>query len=111
LSSSAFDVHKVAKGIQRFGSPWKLTVLAYLGEKPLRFNEILRLGEAAGLNARTLSRVLKALALQGLVNREVIGTQPIAVQYTLTAKGGRIGALLARFQDLESDVDLRDVQL
>jgi len=86
-------------------------VLAYLGEKPLRFNEILRLGETAGLNARTLSRVLKALALQGLVNREVIGTQPIAVQYTLTAKGRRIGSILTGFQDLESDVDLRDVQL
>ena len=104
-------MQKVAKGIQRFGSPWKLTVLAYLGEKPLRFNEILRLGEANGLTARTLSRVLRALAAQGLVNREVFATRPVAVQYTLTEKGQRIGSVLAGFLNLESDPVLRDVQL
>jgi DNA-binding HxlR family transcriptional regulator len=104
-------VRKVARGIQRFGSPWKLTVLAYLGERPLRFNEILRLGDGDGLNARTLSRVLRALASQGLVNRDVIGTQPVAVQYALTEKGRRLGGLLTGFQDLESDPNLRGVQL
>lgn len=108
---STLDLRKVARGIQRFGSPWKLTVLAYLSERPLRFNELLRLGEADGLNARTLSRVLRSLSTQGLVNRDVIGTQPVAVQYTSTEKGRRIGQLLGGFQDLESDPDLRDVQL
>ena len=108
---SAPDVRKIARGIQRFGSPWKLTVLAYLGERPLRFNEILRSGEADGLNARTLSRVLRDLTLQGLVNRDVLGTQPIAVQYTLTERGKRIGSLLSAFQNLELDRDLREVQL
>ncbi len=104
-------MRKVARGIQRFASPWKLTVLAYLDREPLRFNEILRLGEGNGLNARTLSRVLRALADQGLVNREVIGTQPVAVQYTLTERGLRLGRLLAGFGNLESDPDLRDVHL
>jgi DNA-binding HxlR family transcriptional regulator len=99
------------RGIQRFGSPWKLTVLAYLGERPLRFNEILRFGEVDGLNARTLSRVLKALAGQGLVSREVIGTQPVAIQYSLTETGRRLRRLHAEFQDLESDPSLRQVQL
>jgi DNA-binding HxlR family transcriptional regulator len=107
---SAPDPRKVARGILRFGSPWKLTVLAYLGERPLRFNEILRFGEGDGLNARTLSRVLKTLAVQGLVNREVIGTQPIAVQYSLTEIGRRMGRLLAEFQNLEGEPSLRDVQ-
>lgn len=108
---SAPDVRKTVQGIQRFGSPWKLTVLAYLGDKPLRFNEILRFGEEDGLNARTLSRVLKALAAQDLVIREVIGTQPIAIQYSLTEMGRRLGPLMARFQDLQSDTLLRGVQL
>lgn len=111
MSVPAPDVRRVARGIQRFGSPWKLTTLAYLGAKPLRFNEILRLGEEDGLNARTLSRVLKTLAEIGLVNREVIGTQPIAIQYTRTEKGDRIGRVLVGFQGLELDPDLRDVHL
>jgi len=104
-------VRTVSRGIRRFGSPWKLTVLAYLGERPLRFNEILRLGEGDGLNARTLSRVLKALAESGLVNREVIGTQPVAVQYSLTERGARFRALLDAFGDLEADPTLRDLEL
>jgi DNA-binding HxlR family transcriptional regulator len=108
---SAPDLRKIVRGIQRFGSPWKLTVLAYLGDKPLRFNEILRLGEDDGLNARTLSRVLKALAEQGLVNREVIGTQPVAVQYALTPAGRRIGDLLRAFHEADADPALKDVQL
>lgn len=108
---SSPDVRKVVQGIQRFGSPWKLTVLAYLGDKALRFNEILRFGEGDGLNARTLSRVLKVLAAQNLVIREVIGTQPIAVQYSLSEMGRRMGPLLARFQELQSDDLLRNVHL
>lgn len=69
------------------------------------------MGEKNGLNARTLSRTLKALADQGLVNREVIETQPVAVQYALTEKGARVGHLLAGFQELEEDPSLKDVQL
>lgn len=102
---------RIARGIQRFGSPWKLTVLAYLLGPPLRFNEILRMGEADGLNARTLSRTLRALADQGLVNREVIGTQPVAVQYSLTEKGQHLRRLLAAFAESGEDAALRDVQL
>jgi DNA-binding HxlR family transcriptional regulator len=105
------DVRETLQGIQRFASPWKLTVLAILGGKPLRFNEILRIGEDSGLNARTLSRVLKALAAQGLVVREVIGTQPMAVQYTLSELGRRMSSLLVQFQELQADGLLRNVRL
>ena len=111
MSPPARDARKIGKGIQRFGSPWKLTVLAYLGADPLRFNEILRPGEADGLNARTLSRVLNHLAGAGLVNGEVIGTQPVAVQYSLTAKGARLGRLLDAYGDLEADPELKDLDL
>lgn len=86
-------------------------ILAYLGDKPLRFNEILRFGEVDGLNARTLSRALKALAGQGLVNREVLGTGPIAVQYRLTERGRRFGRLLAEFQRLDSDPSVEGIDL
>lgn len=109
--SAPQDARKIARGIQRFASPWKLTLLAYLLERPLRFNEILRMGEEDGLSARTLSRTLKALADQGLVNREVIETQPFAVRYGLTEKGLRVGRLLVGFRELDEDPSLRDVQL
>jgi len=45
------------------------------------------------------------------VNREVIGTQPVAVQYSLTERGARFRALLDAFGDLEADPTLRDLEL
>lgn len=109
MSVPPSDIRRIARGIQRFGSPWKLTILAYLGDKPLRFNEILRFGEEDGLNARTLSRALKALAGHGLVNREVMGTEPIAVQYTLTERGRKFGRLLDEFQFLDGDSSVQGI--
>lgn len=111
MSVPARDPRKIARGIRRFGSPWKLTVLAYLDEKPLRFNDILRMGEEDGLNARTLSRVLKALEGEGFVHREVLPTRPLAVEYSRTGKGQRLARILDGFRDLEDDPELRDVQL
>lgn len=111
MSAPPPDPHGIARSIQRFGSPWKLTVLAYLLERPLRFNEILRMGERDGLNARTLSRTLKALVDRGLVTREILETQSLAVQYSITEMGARLGHLLAAFADLEADPGLRDLEL
>lgn len=111
MSQLPRDLHTVTKGIQRFGSPWKLTVLAYLLERPMRSSEILRVGEGDGLNSRTLSRALKGLADQGLVNRSVIGTHPVAVRYSVTEKGTGLGRLLAGFADANANPDLRDVGL
>lgn len=44
------------------------------------------------------------------MNREVNGTQPVAVQYALTDKGRQLGQLLSGFQVVESDPTLFDMQ-
>jgi DNA-binding HxlR family transcriptional regulator len=73
------EICSLVRGIKRAGSPWNLIVAAYLLDRPLRFNEILRLGKADELNARTLSRVLRNMAEEGLVKRKVVNIQPFAV--------------------------------
>jgi|HubBroStandDraft_1064217.scaffolds.fasta_scaffold00084_7 DNA-binding HxlR family transcriptional regulator len=52
---------------------------------PMRFHELQRTG--MGVDAKTLSRVLKYLVNEEIVRREVLTTQPIAVRYSLTEKG------------------------
>jgi len=95
------------RGIKKAGSPWHLIVAAYLLDGPRRFNEILQLGRADSLNARTLSRALKGLASQGLVKREILATQPFAVEYSLTARGGRLHKLLEAYRELDELVLVR----
>jgi DNA-binding HxlR family transcriptional regulator len=54
----------------------------------LRFTGILDV--AKGLDPKSLSRVLKYLASEEIVRRDVLSTQPVAVQYSLTEKGRQL---------------------
>lgn len=74
------------------GNQWRLIVVRYLLEGPMRFNEILKI--ACGVDPKTLSRVLKYLTKQKIVRREVVGVEPFRVQYVLTEKGEQIGPIM-----------------
>lgn len=95
------EVCSLVRGIKRVGSSWNLIVAAYLLDGPRRFNQILQMGRSDSLSARTLSRVLKSLVEGGFVKRSVIGTQPFAVEYSLTAQGQKLGTLLEAYRDLD----------
>jgi len=97
-------VCSLVRGIKEVGSLWNLVVAAYLMDGPKRFNQILRMGESEGkdaLNSRTLSRALKHLARTGFVERRVLGTQPVAVEYVLTEHGQKLKPLLEAYSALD----------
>jgi len=73
---------------RKIGNQWRLIVIRYLLERPMRFNELLT--AACEIDTKTLSRVLKYLASEKIVQREVLGTQPFTVRYALTDKGEQI---------------------
>src|SRR6267378_3286504 len=77
---------------RKIGNQWRLIVIRYLLERPMRFNELLRV--ACGIDPKTLSRVLKYLAAEEIVRRDVLGTQPFTVQYALTDKGEQIRPIM-----------------
>jgi len=58
----------------------------------MRFNELLKV--ACGIDPKTLSRVLKYLATEEIVRRDVLGTQPFTVRYALTEKGEQIRPIM-----------------
>ncbi len=103
------EVCAVIRGIKKFGSAWQLIVVAYLLDGPLRFNEVLRTGRNDGLNARTLSRALKRLAEEQLINREILESQPVAIRYSLTSRGRRLSRLLEVYRQLDQEQPLRKV--
>lgn len=64
---------------------WKLLILYSLCSGPKRFKEISR--EVTGITDKTLSKELKNLQTNKLINREVFDTSPPTVEYTMTTHG------------------------
>jgi len=64
----------------------------------MRFNDLLRKGKPDDLNPRTLSRTLKYLQQMGIVEREVVGTEPFSVVYRLTEKGRDLSDVLSAYR-------------
>ena len=64
----------------------------------MRFNDLLRKGKPDDLNPRTLSRTLKYLQQMGIVEREVVGTEPFSVAYRLTEKGRDLSDVLSAYR-------------
>src|SRR5712692_7292326 len=87
-----YTICAAVESARKIGNQWRLVVIRYLLERPMRFNELLRV--ACGIDPKTLSRVLKYLAAEKIVRREVLGTQPFTVRYALTDKGEQIRPIM-----------------
>lgn len=64
---------------------WKLLILYSLCSGPKRFKEISR--DVNGITDKTLSKELKNLQANKLINREAHDTFPPTVEYTMTPHG------------------------
>lgn len=64
---------------------WKLLILFSLSEKPKRFKELSK--EVIGITDKMLSKELKLLETNKLIEREAFDTIPPKVQYSITEHG------------------------
>ena len=94
---------------RKIGNQWRLIVIRYPLERPMRFNELLRV--ACEIDSKTLSRVLKYLASERIVQRQVLGTQPFTVRYALTDKGEQIRPIMQSLKAWGENWVLRDISL
>ena len=67
------------------GDKWTVQVVIALLERPRRFNDLKR--QVDGISQQMLTRTLKALERNGMVDRAVRATTPPQVDYSLTALG------------------------
>lgn len=76
---------------------WSLQVLDALCEQPLRFNELRR--AIPVVTQKSLTATLRRLERNGMVDRVVLTSRPITVEYRVSALGktlqGLIDALFA----------------
>lgn len=64
---------------------WSLLVLNELCERPLRFGELRQIIES--VTPKSLTATLRRLERNGIIERVVLGTRPVAVQYRITPLG------------------------
>ena len=79
------DCKRINEVLTRVGDRWSVLVIISLAQYgTLRFNELKR---NLGISQRMLSRTLKELERDGLVNRTYHTTIPQKVEYDLTPMG------------------------
>ena len=71
---------------------WSLEVLDALCAQPLRFNELRRAIPA--VTQKSLTATLRRLERNGMVDRVVVGTRPVAVEYRISALGRTLQDLI-----------------
>ena len=67
------------------GGKWKSTILYNLSERPYRSSELMRL--LPKITQRTLTRQLRDLEADGLIERRVFAEVPPRVEYRLSPRG------------------------
>ncbi|MEK9520523.1 helix-turn-helix transcriptional regulator [Streptomyces venezuelae] len=64
---------------------WSLSVLNELCDRPCRFNELRR--AIPQVTQKSLTTTLRRLERNGVIEREVVSTRPVAVHYQITPLG------------------------
>lgn len=84
------DCRSVSEVLSRVGDKWTIQVVVVLRAGPQRFNGIKR--HVGGISQQMLTRTLKTLERDGMVERSVRPTTPPQVEYELTPLGHSLSA-------------------
>ncbi len=83
--------------IDAIGGRWKVLIIYYLLKDTQRFGELTRL--LNGVSARTLTRQLRELEADGIINRQVHQQIPPKVEYSLSDLGRKLEPVLLAMHD------------
>lgn len=86
------NVLAIKDALEALEGRWKLLILLALSTEKKRFNQISK--EVNGITDKTLSKELKNLEANKLVNRAIHNTFPPTVEYSITKHGKSIQKVL-----------------
>lgn len=93
--TSSYDAHATSRVVfaadcpsrpilDQIADKWSMMTMAVL-EQPTRFNELKR--RLDGVTQRVLTQTLRRLERNGMIERRVLPTSPVGVEYALTPLG------------------------
>ena len=78
--------------MKMLGNQWNMIAIRYLHDEPMKYNQLRR--AMGNVSSKTLSRSLKHLVVEEIVERRVLESSPISVQYSLTERGRELSNAL-----------------
>ncbi len=87
MSQHPITLHQcpLAQAMQLLDGRWRLVILNFLRQQPLRFNELER--RIGDVSPKMLISALNQLETDGLIRRNILQQKPLKVSYALTDKG------------------------
>ena len=95
----------VEEAMTVLGGRWRMLIISFLIERPMRFNELRR--AIPNISQRMLTLELRFLEEEGFINREVFAEVPVKVEYSLTADGKKLNSLVDVLKDVGSWLKIR----
>lgn len=104
LSNNEHDETCPIQGLMKqLSGKWKMELFLLATEKPLRFNQLLRILE--GSNKQSLTTALRELEENQLLERIVVNEKPLHVEYHLTEKGHLLIPIFRELEKIMKTVD------
>jgi DNA-binding HxlR family transcriptional regulator len=85
LDAALVEINGTKPVLEQIANKWSVLILAVLCTQPSRFNAIKR--RLDPITHKALTEALRRLEKNGLVDRHVIATSPVAVEYSITPLG------------------------
>jgi DNA-binding HxlR family transcriptional regulator len=89
--------YPVEAALERIGRKWKGVALYHLREVTKRYNELKR--DVGSVTQRMLTKQLRELESDGLIDRKVFPVVPPHVEYSLSEKGRTLKPILLVLRD------------
>ena len=90
-----------SQAIEILGRRWTGAIVRSLLAGNTRFSELAE--GIPGISDRLLSERLKELEGEGIIERKVLPTTPVRIEYSLTDKGAALGNVVRAVNDWASD--------
>ncbi|WP_127492315.1 winged helix-turn-helix transcriptional regulator [Acinetobacter calcoaceticus] len=95
----------VEEAMTVLGGRWRMLIISFLIERPMRFNELRR--AIPNISQRMLTLELRFLEKEGFINREVFAEVPVKVEYSLTEDGRKLNGLVEMLKEVGSWLKVR----
>jgi len=97
IKDCSHKILAISDTMEILNGKWKMSLIACLCYQPMRYSELLK--EVKGISGKMLSRELKDLEMNELIERNVLNTAPVAVEYRITDYGKTLNQLTGIIAD------------